>query len=122
NLCDHYGLSRDEELLELFCGFNDDTIPSAISHILLQLKPQSQSDHDNEDIKQDKIEQLTKQLAKQLLPMFYPLRHPAKIMGLAMKPFQNVSHTDQSFDTFVKCVLFNERKVVIVILLNYSQK
>ncbi|ETO02465.1 hypothetical protein RFI_34967 [Reticulomyxa filosa] len=88
HLCDRYGLSGDEELLELFCGFNDDTIPSAISHILLQRKPQSQNDHE------------TKQLTEKLLTLFYPLRHPAKIVDLAMKSFRTVNYTNQSFDTF----------------------
>ncbi|ETO07404.1 hypothetical protein RFI_29988, partial [Reticulomyxa filosa] len=96
HLRDCYGLFGEEELPELFCGFNDDTIPSAISHILLQRKSQSQNDRNAEDIKQDETEQLT----KQLLALFYPLRHPAKIVGLAMKSFRTVNYTDQSFDTF----------------------
>ncbi|ETN99142.1 hypothetical protein RFI_38338, partial [Reticulomyxa filosa] len=95
SLCDYYGLSGEMELLELFCGFNDDTIPSAISYFLLH-KAQSQSDE-----KQDETEQLT----EQLLALFYPLRHPAKIASLAMcSPPRNVDYTNQFFDTFEQVV------------------
>ncbi|ETN99488.1 hypothetical protein RFI_37984 [Reticulomyxa filosa] len=95
SLCDYYGLSGEMELLELFCGFNDDTIPSAISYFLLH-KAQSQSDE-----KQDETEQLT----EQLLALFYPLRHPAKIASLAMcSSPRNVDYKDQSFDTFEQVV------------------
>ncbi|ETO07987.1 hypothetical protein RFI_29402, partial [Reticulomyxa filosa] len=89
-LCNRYGLFGEKNLPELFCGFNDDTIPSAILHILLQ-----QGNCDNEDIKQDETEQLLK--------LFYPLRHPAKITSLVINSSsQNLDDKDQSFDTFEK--------------------
>ncbi|ETO05202.1 hypothetical protein RFI_32192, partial [Reticulomyxa filosa] len=87
-LCNRYGLFGEKNLPELFCGFNDDTIPSAILHILLQ-----QGNRDNEDIKQDETEQLLK--------LFYPLRHPAKIASLVINSSsRNLDHTNQSFNTF----------------------
>ncbi|ETN98085.1 hypothetical protein RFI_39437, partial [Reticulomyxa filosa] len=106
-LCNRYGLFRKKELPELFCGFNDDTIPSAILHILLQ-----QGNRDNEDIKQDETEQL--------LELFYPLCHPAKIVGLTMcSPPRNVNYTDRSFGTFEQVLdtaKKNSKKEMLLIL------
>ncbi|ETO00585.1 hypothetical protein RFI_36854 [Reticulomyxa filosa] len=112
-----HNLCTETELSELFYGFNDDTIPSAISHILLQPKSQLQSDcDDDEDIKQNEKKKLEK-----LSELFYPLRHPAKIACLAMEiPPRNTNSTSQPFNTFVEYLL-SMKKVIIVILLNYSQ-
>ncbi|ETO11932.1 hypothetical protein RFI_25443 [Reticulomyxa filosa] len=103
-LCRCYGLSSEKELPELFCGFVNDTISSAIVYILLQRKPQLQS-----DVKQDESEQL--------LELFYPLRYPAKIVSLAMD--QKFDNTNQSFDTFeqvLNTTKHNSDKEMLLIL------
>ncbi|ETO24712.1 hypothetical protein RFI_12444 [Reticulomyxa filosa] len=96
-----YNLSNENELCELFCGFNSDTIPSAITHMRLR----KQNDDQDKDLKQDGT--------TQFLQLFLPLRHPAKIVDLVMTSrLPNVGNVDQSFRTFKK----NLRKEMLLIL------
>ncbi|ETO01059.1 hypothetical protein RFI_36381 [Reticulomyxa filosa] len=101
-LYEHYCLFNKRDLYQLFCGFNNDTIPSAIAYILLQRKLQRQSNRDDDnDDKKDQKQDETEQLMQQLLELFHPLRHPAKIVWLAMESSsRNFDRANQSFDTF----------------------
>ncbi|ETO10748.1 hypothetical protein RFI_26628 [Reticulomyxa filosa] len=71
-LCDVYGISN-QDLPYLFCGFNEDTIPSAIS---CTLPPESFSSTDN------KNEELTQTEIDSLRQLFSPLLNPEKIVEL----------------------------------------
>ncbi|ETO06236.1 hypothetical protein RFI_31159 [Reticulomyxa filosa] len=89
-----YRLSKESELSELFCGYNSDTIPSAITYIHPQQGLHPTSDDQAEDSKQDDM--------MQLLELFSSLRHPAKIVELVIKSSLDLDNVGQPFMTFVK--------------------
>ncbi|ETO02310.1 hypothetical protein RFI_35126, partial [Reticulomyxa filosa] len=114
-----YRLSKESELSELFCGYNSDTIPSAITYIHPQQQLDSISDNQAEDSKQDDT--------KQLLELFSSLRHPAKIVDLVIKSSLDLDSVDQTFMTFVKthfckCDKFMYVKEVVEQVLKASKK
>ncbi|ETN99175.1 hypothetical protein RFI_38307 [Reticulomyxa filosa] len=87
-LCKTYNISN-QNLPNLFCGFNEDTIPSAIS-CALSLK----SDSKNEELTQTEIDSL--------LQLFSPLLNPEKIVELNLhEHFNDNNPIRPTFLTFV---------------------
>ncbi|ETO32007.1 hypothetical protein RFI_05107 [Reticulomyxa filosa] len=93
-LCKIYDTSN-QELSSLFCGFNEDTIPSAIS-CALPLESLSSTDSKNEELKPNEIDLLHQ--------LFSPLLNPEKIVDLCIhKRFSN-NQIMPTFFTFKEVV------------------
>ncbi|ETO02427.1 hypothetical protein RFI_35009, partial [Reticulomyxa filosa] len=92
-LCKVYHISN-QELRKLFCGFNEDTIPSAISYALPS-ESFSSTDSKNEELTQTEFDSLHQ--------LFSPLFNPEKIVEYT-KNFNNNNSIDLISFTFKKVV------------------